>query len=540
MHSILRITLSIFGTLGSYGLFLLAQYLYRETTSPLNKLPGPPNPSWIYGNSKELQDDELDVTQTKWVEEYGPTLVFRWFIGKRLYTQDTKALNHILMSSYNYQKPEALRKWHLRNVVGSGLLVQEEDEHRRQRKVMNPAFGIAQIREMTDIFVDESIHLRDIWASQVGPANSPVRIEIRSWLSRMTLDVIGRAGFNYRCNALDSTEPDELTKAFSIICEMSNRLTFWDILQAIVPVLRLFPSTSNSAKKEAQAAMKRIGRDLLWQTKEYLSATGEKADGRRAKDLLSLLVRSNMSKDIPEQQRMTDEDVIAQVSTFLVAGHETTSTTLTWALFAMTQKKEIQIKLRKELLQVATESPDMDILNSLPYLDAVVRETLRVHPPFAGIPRVAMKDDFIPLSTAYTDRNGKVHNGIQVRKGDTISVPVLAVNRSKELWGEDARDFKPERWLIPGGIPTAVSTIPGVWGNVLSFLGGAHACIGYRFSLVEMKALLFVLIRTFEFDLAVPAEEVVSKSSILHRPHLKSEPEKGSQLPLWMKLYVPL
>ncbi|KAJ3724075.1 cytochrome P450 [Lentinula raphanica] len=537
MHPILQLTLSILGTLASYGLFLLARYLHREATSPLNKLPGPPNPSWILGNSKELQDAELDEMQAKWVEEYGPTFVFKWFLGKRLYTQDTKALNHILMSGYEYQKPEAVRKWRLRNVVGSGLLVQEEDEHRLQRKVMNPAFGIAQIRELTDIFVDESIHLRDIWASQVGSENSPVRVEIRSWLSRMTLDVIGRAGFNYRFNALDSTEPDELNKAFSIIFGISNRLTFWDILQAVVPVLRLFPSTTDSAKKEAQATMERIGRDLLRQTKEYLAVAGEKADVWRARDLLSLLVRSNMSKDIPEQQRMTDEDVIAQVPTFLVAGHETTSTAVTWALFAVTQKKDIQSKLREELLQVATESPDMDTLNSLPYLDAVVRETLRVHSPVPGTPRVAMKDDSIPLSTPYTDRNGIVHNDIQVSKGDTIFVPVLAVNRSKDLWGEDAKDFKPERWLTPASIPTAVSTIPGVWGNMLSFLGGTHACIGYRFSLVEMKALLFILIRAFEFDLAVPPEEVVSKSSIIHRPHLKSEPEKGSQLPLWMKLY---
>ncbi|KAJ3838895.1 cytochrome P450 [Lentinula raphanica] len=539
MHPILQIILSIFGTLGSYGLFLLIRYVYAEATSPLTKLPGPPNPSWIHGNSKELQDHEIAVMQEKWVEQYGPTITFKWFLGNRLYTQDTKALHHILMSGYDYQKPEALRKWSLRNVVGSGILVQEEDEHRLQRKVMNPAFGVAQIRELTEIFVDESIHLRDIWASQVGPENNPVRVEVQSWLSRMTLDVIGRAGFNYRFNALDSTEPDELNKAFSVIFGISNRFTLWNVLQTVVPVLRLIPSTTDSVKKEAQATMERIGRDLLRQTKEYLAATGEKADGWIARDLLSLLVRSNMSKDIPEHQRMTDEDVIAQVPTFLVAGHETTSTAVTWALFAMTQNKEIQNKLREELLQVATESPDMDTLNSLPYLDAVVRETLRVHSPVTGTLRVAMKDDFIPLGTPYTDKNGEVHNSIQVSKGDTLSVPILAVNRSKEIWGEDAREFKPERWMTPGGVPNAASTIPGVWGNMLSFLGGAHACIGYRFSLVEMKALLFVLVRKFEFDLAVSPDDVVGKSTIVQRPHLKSEPEKGSQLPLWMKLYVP-
>ncbi|KAJ3824346.1 hypothetical protein F5880DRAFT_1480401 [Lentinula raphanica] len=135
MHPILQIILSIFGTLGSYGLFLLIRYVYAEATSPLTKLPGPPNPSWIHGNSKELQD-AATVMQERWVEQYGPTIAYKWFLGNRLYTQDTKALHHILMSGYDYQKPEALRKWSLRNVVGSGILVQEEDEHRLQRKVM--------------------------------------------------------------------------------------------------------------------------------------------------------------------------------------------------------------------------------------------------------------------------------------------------------------------------------------------------------------------------------------------------------------------
>ncbi|KAJ4485445.1 cytochrome P450 [Lentinula aciculospora] len=545
MHPILQIFVSIVGTLGAYGLFLLAQYIYWEVTSPLNVLPGPPNSSWIYGNSKEIQDAETSVVHEKWVEKYGRTLVYKWFFASdrfdvvnRLYTVDTKALNHVLMSGYDYQKPEILRKWSLKNIVGSGILVQEGEEHRLQRKVMNPAFGVAQIRELTEVFVEESLHLRDIWASQMGVDNKLVRIEVQSWLSRMTLDVIGRAGFNYRFNALDSTEPDELSKAFSVIFGISSRFTFWNALQARIPFLRMFPSTSDSVKKEAQVTMERIGRDLLRQSKEHLAATGEKGDGWRARDLLSLLVRSNMSKDIPEHQRMSDEDVIAQVPTFLVAGHETTSTAVTWTLLALTQDKEIQRKLRDELLQVQTESPTMDILNSLPYLDAVVRETLRVYSPVTGTLRVAMKDDMLPLSVPYTDRNGEVHNEIRVRKGDPINIPILAMNRDKSLWGEDARDFKPERWLTPGGVPSAVSAIPGVWGNMMSFLGGAHACIGYRFSLVEMKALLFVLVRAFDFELGVSPEDIVGKSTIVRRPHLRSEPEKGSQLPLLIKPYV--
>ena len=168
-----------------------------------------------------------------------------------------------------------------------------------------------------------------------------------------------------------------------------------------------------------------------------------------------------------------------EVPTFLVAGHETTrygttfsrgifalddsanSTATTWALYAITNAPEIQTKLREELLSVDTETPTMDELMALPYLDAVVRETLRVHSPVPGTQRIAMKDDVIPVEKPYTDKNGVVHDSIRygymspignsmgililrnsVRKRDPIFISILAINRSQELWGPDAREFK--------------------------------------------------------------------------------------------------
>ena len=120
---------------------------------------------------------------------------------------------------------------------------------------------------------------------------------------------------------------------------------------------------------------------------------------------------------------------------------------------------------------------------------------------------------------------------------------------------------RPERWQSP---PNSISAIPGVWGNLLTFLGGTHACIGYRFSLVEyvlplgpfvqlvvscppvadqesdlcrMKAIIFTLIRTFEFELAVPAEEIVPMGSFLQRPALRHNKDEGTQLPLLIRPY---
>jgi cytochrome P450 len=106
-------------------------------------------------------------------------------------------------------------------------------------------------------------------------------------------------------------------------------------------------------------------------------------------------------------------DIISEFPTFLVVGHETTSTTTAWGLFALTQNQEVQDKLRKELLAVGTDNPTMDELNALPYLDAVVREILRLYPPLASTMRCAAKDDIIPLGEPVKDKNGNVLDGIK-------------------------------------------------------------------------------------------------------------------------------
>ena len=89
--------------------------------------------------------------------------------------------------------------------------------------------------------------------------------------------------------------------------------------------------------------------------------------------------------------------------------------------------------------------------------------------------------------------------------------------------------YRPERWEKP---PEAANSIPGVWGNMLSFLGGPHSCIGYRFSIVEMKALLFTLVRAFEFDLGVEPTDIGKRSAVVQRPFVLSKKEQGSQMPM--------
>ncbi|RDX45658.1 cytochrome P450 [Lentinus brumalis] len=505
--------------------------------SPLRRLRGPPNGELLFGNIKQLGSESAELNQ-EWIAQYGRSFRFYGpFRAPRLFTTDLRAINHVLTHSMDYYKPPESRKG-LARLLGEGVLVTEGAQHKQQRHIMNPAFGPAQIRELTEIFLEKANGLCDYWNAQIAAQGGAARTNVIEGLSKMTLDVIGLAGFSYEFDALNPEKPtNELNRAFSVIFKQPPKMNLFAIIGGFVPILqRLDPRIRQG--DEAKAVMQRIGMEILQEKKASIlsekSAGGVEKKDVQGRDLLTLLLKANMATDVPDSQRLTDEEVIAQVPTFLVAGHETTSTATTWCLHALTQDPAIQTKLRAELLSVPTDMPSMDDLNALSYLDHVVRETLRLYSPVTITSRVAQTDDVLPLAEPITDRAGNTLHELALPKGSRVQIPILALHRLKALWGEDAAEFRPERWDNP---PEATANMPGVWGHLLTFLGGPHACIGYRFSLVEMKALVFTLVRNFEFELAVPREDVKPQGLFLQRPCLASEREKGAQLPLLLRPY---
>jgi cytochrome P450 len=183
-----------------------------------------------------------------------------------------------------------------------------------------------------------------------------------------------------------------------------------------------------------------------------------------------------------------------EIPTFLIAGHETTSAALTWTLFGLSVNLEAQGKLREELLTVNTDSPTVDDLKALKYLDMVIREALRLWSPVSSSKRVAVKDVLLPLT------DGRI---VKLNEGDEVRIPIHPMNTAKDVWGEDAAEFKyailsvfqdhderadcsllysPDRWI---SIPEAATETPGIWGNQMTFMGGSRACIGFQFAIYE-------------------------------------------------------
>jgi cytochrome P450 len=168
-----------------------------------------------------------------------------------------------------------------------------------------------------------------------------------------------------------------------------------------------------------------------------------------------ILVKSNVATDLPPEQRISDEDILHNINTFLFAGSDTTSLALAWTFLLLAQNPSIQTRLRSELLAIAPASTGIlttdeiesfyDILSNLPYLHNVSRESLRLIPPVHSSLRVATQDDEVPTSYPVHLRDGTVlpaGTTVRVPKGSFVHVPIEGFNLDKGVWGEDAWEFK--------------------------------------------------------------------------------------------------
>ncbi|KAI9346859.1 cytochrome P450 [Obelidium mucronatum] len=203
-----------------------------------------------------------------------------------------------------------------------------------------------------------------------------------------------------------------------------------------------------------------------------------------------------------EKYRLTDEEVQAQVMTFLAAGHETTSVALTWL------RQELVENIPDRYSEPSTEY----ITSTTSYLDAVCKESMRLVPPAPITNRITVEEDIL--------------EGYRIPKGTVVIISPAVNHWLEEYWGPDSREFKPERWLTTEKEASSTqdetdSSKP--FGAYMPFLLGPRNCIGQRFAVLEMKAILAVLVRGFEF---VKVEGQVVKKQL----RLTWKPDPGLQM----------
>ncbi|KAF8210134.1 cytochrome P450 [Mycena galopus ATCC 62051] len=537
---------------------ILLYIAYRVLVLPrfnvLLAIPGPPVPKW-FGNHLQhvLNPTVTPQVHEIFVRRYGRTVRIRglgpW--DERLLTLDPVSFSHIVKNTAIYEKPWQSRTL-ITSLIGCGMLSAEGQMHKRQRRVALPAFSAQNMRSLVDISFNKGIQLRDTWLDLLlSESESP--IEISQFLSRLTFDVIGLAGFDYNFNSIKD-ETNELFRAYKDMFEVaiSQGTMFRTLLSIYLPTInRLFPDHTVRTVQRCQEAIHRVAGRLVQEAKQKLSE-GEKSDNPYdGKDLLTLLLKSNAAADLQPEQRISDDDILNNINTFMFAGSDTSSLSMTWTLYLLAKNPVIQDRLRTELLSVANEFPrDLseltedqvqslhNALYNLPFLHNVTRESLRLIPPLHSTLRIATQDDEVPTMYPVHNRDGTVDETKQkhsflLPKGTVVHLSVEAFNLDKAVWGEDAWEFNPDRW---DNLPEAAQQHPWHFSNILTFSAGPRACPGLRFALIEMKTVYYILLTNFVFK---PIDEdIIQHNVVLTRPYLSGKFKDGTQCPLLVSRYT--
>ncbi|KAJ7683541.1 cytochrome P450 [Mycena rosella] len=512
------------------GLWLATNIVRRifNRNAQGTKLNGPPPDSWFFGVSRKItQSTDAGLLFQEWAAKYGPVFqVPIAFRGRRTILCDPKAVNHFYsMERSVYVKPKLSRVL-IANLFGRGLLWAEGESHKRQRKALTPAFSNAAIRRLTSVFFDSSYKLKAHWDATLDNSPNGAIIDVEHWqvaafVSR--LDSIGIAGFSHDFRTLDG-EYSAVAAAFdSLSFDGTGLLSGLVLILGIqFPFLAHLPTARNRIMGNLRKTMSVIADELLEKTRREKKShvTDETAD----RSVIGLILKA---AENDAELHMNETEVLAQ-NVLLLAGYETTSS---WALIELAKLPEKQAKLREELVQFGAIDPTWDqLVSNLPYLDAVVLEILRLHPPLVETTREAIVDDVVPLGEPITTASGEVVDSIAVAKGSIVTVSIRCMNRSEVFWGPNAKEFEPERWLTLNDDPLRAKEIQG-HRHLITFLDGPRTCLGKSFALAEFKAALSVIIKNFTFEFpGGPETEIGTHRAIIPRPKVVGQP--GANVPL--------
>ncbi|KAG1818533.1 cytochrome P450 [Suillus subaureus] len=463
------------------------------------QLRGPPRTSFVYGVLQELASSkDGGEMYERWATEHGVAYMIPSVLGQtRIVLCDPRAIAHFWARETWTYVLTPLSLVLQESVVGRGLLWAQGEDHRRQRKALTPAFSNTAIRKLTSVFYDSAYKAKCAWdIAMESSKDGDAIIEVQNWMNHISLDTIGIAGFSHDFGSLDGKRAS-VTEVFDTFGnnQKASVLNPGLLLALAFPVIIKIPNKRMNLVKKLGVAMEEISNELFIRSRREKDANTSGRD--EEKSIIGLLINSE-GQDAPLQ--MSKEEVVAQMKVLLLAGYETTSTALTWALIELSRHLDAQTSLREELLAFGPDPTYDQLKANLPYLDAVVHETLRLHPPLREFTRVAAEDDVIPLSEPVRTESGGMTDSISIAKGTLITIPVAAINRSSTIWGPDAKEFKPGRWLTEGGISGKAKEVHG-HRHLLTFIDGPRTCLGKDFAIAEFKTVLLVLVKNFVFEM---------------------------------------
>ena len=393
---------------------------------------------------------------------------------------DPGANRHILRDALADYPKSDVTKFILRPAIGDSLFVAEGAHWHWQRRAAAPAFSLRNVQALAPVMTAAAERAAERIDCHVGRA-----VNLFDEMVATTFEVISDVTFS----GGEQFDRAAVHRAINAYIDQTARISFLDMIGAPGWVPRL----SRMRSAPAMRAMKEMADTAIDHRRE--------AGQRPVPDLLDLLLEG---EDPESGRRMTTAELRDNLLTFIVAGHETTALTLAWSLYLVAFDPDVQQRGRSEA-QAALQGRAATVadLPKLKYVRQIVDEALRLYPPAAFLSRTARKADTLC--------------GREVRKGDTVMLPIYALHRNHLLWPDPHR-FDPDRFADPKAIDRFA---------YLPFGDGPRICIGASFALQEAVIILATLLSRFRFS-RVPGRDPKPVLILTLRPEggvwLKVEP----------------
>ncbi|XP_069050372.1 cytochrome P450 4B1-like isoform X1 [Lepisosteus oculatus] len=445
----------------------------KQALKILESFPGPPT-HWLYGHVHEFPQDGNDLDKTtKWADQY-PYAFPLWFgpFVPFLNINHPEYAKTILSSTGTNSKPKDdisyrfLIPW-----IGEGLLVTDKQKWFRHRRLLTPGFHYDVLKQYVKLVADSTKSMLEKWEMYAGKEES---FEVFQHASLMTLDSIMKSAFSCTSNCQTESGKNTYIKTVYEICNIINlRFRFFPYHSEI---LFYISNLGYRFRKACKIAHQHTD-EVIKQRKEALKDEKEldKIQKKRNLDFLDILL---CARD-EENNSLSDEDIRAEVDTFMFEGHDTTASGISWILYSLASNPEHQKKCREEVL-VALEGKDTvdwDDLSKIPYTTMCIKESLRLYPP---VPEISRK-----LTKPMTFFDGRT-----VPEGFLLGISIYSIHRNSSVW-ENPEIFDPLRFLPEN----CAKRHPYAF---VPFSAGPRNCIGQNFAMNEMKVAVALTLKRFE------------------------------------------
>ncbi|KAK0214207.1 cytochrome P450 [Armillaria fumosa] len=516
-------------------LFVTVLMHLRKRRDAIRKIRGPARPSFLLGHEYLLcSRQHVGDLEMEWYQQYGAVYrTGRCFGQDILSVADPKALQYIFHSSeYGFPKTRENRRI-ADALMGQGIATVEGSDHQRQRKILGPAFSATQLGLFLNVFQACAMKLIDKTSEYVGEGKE---INVLQWTSKVALDIVGITSFRVEFNALEDGQTELMAALGNIFGEAQMWPTKWELLfmalwrilpEWVLLLLERLPNRLSVRLKRFKEVATKVSRPIF---EKQLNEVANDPDPSE-KDIVNVLAMSYLADDT--KKKMSDLEIDSQLATFILAGYDTIAGAIAWLLYDLSRHPEIQMKVREEIAIAKSKAPGAltwDDYDAMAWLNAVIKEVLRCHPVASGLFREASQDGVLPLAEPIITSDGQSCSEIPISKGQVIFASVYTYNRLPSVWGDDAAEWNPRRFLEDRGIKRESL---GTYANLMTFSSGVRGCLGWRFAVMAVQSVVAELLSNFEFSIPKGAPELQhGPAGAALIPVVRGKANEGPQVPL--------